>query len=140
MGKKIEYYLYNLDWNNSREIQEESMKVLENIKEEDMCKLVQPYTKNHWENAAKVIKRIGCPKVLNIIPQLLEWLQDLNWPGAIIILSVLQDIEKSVLLPEIEKVIIKIVEDEDELWLCGIKELTKKLELNQKERESIKIP
>ncbi len=44
--------------------------------------LVQPISKDYWDGAAETVIRLGYPRVKSILPGLLEWIQDLNWPGA----------------------------------------------------------
>ena len=129
-NNEIEQFILDLDWNKSLEIQENAIKNLENVDSKSLYKLIQPKSKSCWENAAKVLKKIGYPKIKEVIPELLEWLQDLNWPGVNIIFEILQEIEVTVLLPYIEEAIIRAHDDDDELWIMGIKELILKIKID----------
>lgn len=117
----------DLDWNKPIEIQEKAIKNLENILEKDLCKLIQPKSKYCWENAAKVINIIGYPKIKPIIPDLFEWLKDLNWPGAVIIVNTLKNIESDEINEFIKEALIKAELENDELWKSGIEELKSKI-------------
>lgn len=75
---------------------EKAMKELIQIDEEQISVLIMP-EKNCWLNAAKVLNKIGYPRVKNVIPKLLEWLKDANWPGAIEIAGLLLSIGKPVI-------------------------------------------
>jgi hypothetical protein len=59
----------------------------------DKKNLIQFGSKALWENEAGILKNIGYPKNKYTIPGLLEWLQDLNWPGALISMEALIAIE-----------------------------------------------
>ena len=50
--------------------------------------------KDYWENAAIVLSKLGSPRIDCIIPSLLEWVEDLNWPGALIITGLLYSLPK----------------------------------------------
>lgn len=122
----IEELINDLEWSKPVEVQENAIKKLEKISEKDLNKLIQPKNKYCWENSARVIKKIGYPKIQIIIPELIEWLKDLNWPGAIIILDTLKNIEKNEIEGFIEEALIKAEKENDELWKIGIEELIKK--------------
>ncbi len=121
--ENIEKLIDDLDWNKPIETQENAIKNLKNISEKDLCKLIQPKSKNCWENAAKVINIIGYPKIKTIIPDLLEWLKDLNWPGAVIIVDTLRNIEMGEINEFIKEALIKAESENDELWKSGIEEV-----------------
>ena len=119
----IEKLIDDLDWNKPIEIQENAIKNLENISEKDLCKLIQPKSKYCWENAAKVINKIGYPKIKPIMPELFEWIKDLNWPGAVIIVDTLRNIEIGEINEFIKEALIKAELENDELWKSGIEEV-----------------
>lgn len=121
--ENIEKLIDDLDWNKPIETQENAIKNLKNISEKDLRKLIQPKSKNCWENAAKVINIIGYPKIKTIIPELLEWLKDLNWPGAVIIVDTLRNIEMGEINEFIKEALIKAEIENDEIWKSGIEEV-----------------
>ncbi|MBR2343852.1 MAG: DUF5071 domain-containing protein [Clostridia bacterium] len=81
-----------LDWQMPPEIQAKGISLARNT--ETIVPFIQPLTprhsKNVWENCAVIIAEKS-DEILNpYLVQLLEWLQDLNWPGAFCILNRLQ--------------------------------------------------
>lgn len=74
-----------LDWNNPQAVQDEGIRLAREC--EEFSAFIQPscreYNKNVWDNCAKLICEKSDSELQPYIPQLLEWTQDLNWPGAI---------------------------------------------------------
>lgn len=60
---------------------------------------------------AEAIVRLGFPAVAPILPELLEWLQDINWPVAQVFLPLLASIGAPLHLH-----IKKILETDDGMW------------------------
>ncbi len=81
-----------LDWHMSPEIQSKGISLAKNI--ETIIPFIQPLTpkhnKNVWENCAVIIAEKSDEKLKPHLVKLLEWLQDMNWPGAFRILYRLQ--------------------------------------------------
>jgi hypothetical protein len=50
-----------------------------------------PKHKSDWERAEAIV-RLGYPAVVPILPQLLEWIQDYNWPVAHVLFPFLASI------------------------------------------------
>ena len=123
MVEYIEAKIRKLDWNNSSEIQERAIDDLTQIDEKDVILLIQPMEKKYWENAALTLKRIGYPRNILAIPGMLNWLMDLNWPGARIALNVLGTIERKTLLPYLESAVEKAIYERDDMWIEALKEL-----------------
>lgn len=67
----------------------QGIKLAKNL--DDLSLLVLPYangeSKGLWENCARALYEISDERLEKHLPSLLEWLQDLNWPGALIILD-----------------------------------------------------
>ena len=80
----IDYIMSLLDWGNSIEKQEEGIKLAQNI--ECINVFLQPrsknYNKNVWDNCAKILSARSNEELFPYIIELMEWLQDMNWPGA----------------------------------------------------------
>lgn len=81
------------------------------INEEDIPSLVLYKSKI----AAKALKQIGYPRVKNIMPDLLVWLQDINWPVAMDIAELFVSIGKPA-LPLIKGVLLS----DDYIWKSWI--------------------
>jgi hypothetical protein len=80
--------------------------------------------KSKWEAAAEILYRIGFPRLAARIPQLLEWFQDLNWPGINFITDLLRNTSHEELLMQMEKAVRIAYAEEDEQWMGGLKHLT----------------
>lgn len=71
--------------------------------------------KSLWENKANMIVALGYPAVADNLPELLHWLQDMNWPGSRTISEFLVSIGTP-LVPYI----LEILNGNDEDWIYWI--------------------
>ena len=85
--KEINEIFNMLNSNNDLKVQQEGIKLASNI--DNIEHFIQPslYGKCVWENCAKVLSLKDDDILKPYLFDLLVWLQDLNWPGAIIILE-----------------------------------------------------
>jgi HEAT repeat protein len=121
---EINQLLKNLSWNMPEKIQQEAMEELINILDDNIEILIQPLIdKSCWENAAKVIKEIGYPGNKNAIKGLIEWLQDMNWPGAVIASETLYSIGFHIIYPSIQNAVNYAISEYDIMWLENIRHL-----------------
>jgi hypothetical protein len=111
----------NLDWSLPKEIQQNAMDQLIKIDPNKCDLLMQEMMKPTWHNSTLVIKEIGYPLNKKAIPTLLFLLQDLNWPGVKTAFEILQAVDKSYLVPLLEQNIEEAFNEEDYMWLGGIK-------------------
>ncbi len=85
----IDYIMNLLDWNQSEESQEKGVQLAQKVQNFNV--FIQPcnkaYSKNVWGNCAKIISQKSDDELSPYLSTLLEWLEDLNWPGALIILD-----------------------------------------------------
>lgn len=130
MKQDIDTLLQKLSWDKDTNTQQKAIQELIQMDEKDILKLIQLKDKKHWNNAALVLKQIGYPGNKLAIPRLIEWLKDMNWPGAWTALETLLVIDNSILLPYIENALEKALQENDEMWLMGLKELVGRLKLN----------
>ena len=84
----IDYIMDLLDWNNSVEEQEKGLRFARDVK----CINVflqpgTPYGKRTWDNCAKILSDRSDEELEPYLIELFEWIEDLNWPGAICILE-----------------------------------------------------
>lgn len=81
-----------LDWHMPPEIQAKGISLAKNIK--TIIPFIQPltpkYNKNVWGNCAVILAEKSDEELKPHLIELLEWLQDMNWPGAFRILDRLQ--------------------------------------------------
>ncbi len=89
-----------IECQNDIETQNEGLRLAQGVSEIDV--FIMPmfalYNKNIWENCAKIIVERSDDEISKYLPNLLEWLQDLNWPGALLILNRLNSYNKNDLL------------------------------------------
>ena len=108
-----------LDWHMPAEIQTEGISLARNI--ETIIPFIQPLTpqhnKNVWENCAVIISERSDEEIKPHLPEVLEWLQDMNWPGAFCILDRLKNYsDKNSVLSAISTCIQKAKDCNDEIW------------------------
>ena len=108
-----------LDWHMSPEIQLEGISLARNI--ETIIPFIQPLTpkhnKNVWGNCAVIISERSDEEIKPHLPEVLEWLQDMNWPGAFCILDRLKNYsDKNSILSAISICIQKAKGCHDEIW------------------------
>lgn len=87
----IDYILELFDWENSTEEQERGVVLARDIR----CTSVFlqpgiPYGKRVWDNCARALAERDDEILRPYLIPLLEWIQDMNWPGAYCILRRLQ--------------------------------------------------
>ena len=75
-----------LNWKNSDEIRAEGVRLAKQIK--DLSLLILPSAApSVWECCAQILCEKNDMVLEPYLDSILEWLQDLNWPGALIILD-----------------------------------------------------
>ncbi len=80
----IDYIMECLDWNNPPDVQKKGIEMAKEVK----CLNVffQPhddrYSKNVWDNCAIILSERSDEELRVYLYKLIEWLQDMNWPGA----------------------------------------------------------
>lgn len=129
-----------LSWESSVEEKNSAIETLLLIEDQDIHLLLQPLGKGLWDGAAEVITKLGYPRIKVILPGLLEWLQDMNWPGAAQIADLIREIGDPI-VPYI-KTVLKHHKD-DEVWIYWLFELFiddwDKLNITQIQEELIEI-
>jgi DNA-binding cell septation regulator SpoVG len=112
---EINEYIKNLDSDKPQYLQDFAISQLVHLEESQLHLLVRPITKWHWRNAAIVLKTIGYPRVKAIIPELLQWIQDMNWPGAEEIVDLLITIDDEI-VPHVKQVL----RSRDGIWIVWL--------------------
>lgn len=127
-----------LDCCNELEIQNKGVELAANFN--DIGVFILPmhplYNKNVWENCAKIIEKRSDQELAPYVIKLLEWLQDLNWPGTFIIIERLKRIDGEILINPYIATLCKAknYSEDDQEWLDHLtilienKELAKKLD------------
>ena len=83
----IDVIMDMLDWNQSEDIQQKGIELAKRIKNINAFVFPKMPNKNVWENCAKILSYKSDFELEPFIIHLLEWLEDENWPGSLIILS-----------------------------------------------------
>jgi hypothetical protein len=112
---EIEEYIQNLNTDAPQYLQDYAISQLIRLEGSKLHLLLQPVSKSYWSNAAIVLKRIGYPGVKSIIPELLEWIQDMNWPGAQEIADLLITVDD-----EIVPYVKKVLKSGDGIWIIWL--------------------
>lgn len=99
---KIKELINDLSWDKPKEVQLSALEKLEAIGDEETRYLIQGDGKYCWENAVKVLHKIGYPRNRLAIPRLIWLLKDMNWPGVISAIETLQRIDIKTIIPFIE--------------------------------------
>lgn len=112
--------IMNLSWNNSIENQVKAIDEIALMDDINPKCLLQPISKEYWENAAKVLQKIRYPKIEEAIPGLFVWLQDMNWPGTMVVVEILEALPKDVFAKFLEDAVIDALKTKDEIWLSNL--------------------
>ena len=107
-----------LDWNNSAEEQKKGLTMAKKVKILNVFLQTfdKVFNKNIWENCAKVICSKSDEELTPYFGKMIEWTQDLNWPGAEVILERIKKIKnKELIKVTLDKYIItaKALKDMD---------------------------
>lgn len=118
-----------LDWHMPSEIQSKGISLARNT--ETIIPFIQPLTpkhnKNVWGNCAVIISERSDEEIKPHLPEMLEWLRDMNWPGAFCILNRLQKYsDENSLCNAINVCIKKAKKCRDEVWESNLRLLLHK--------------
>ncbi|CTQ62089.1 DUF5071 domain-containing protein [Roseibium album] len=120
--------LAGLDWKQPKEVQASAKESIRRKIGDDLSPLmIQNLRKTQWENAAEILEGLEPSKVVQFVPDLLEWLKDMNWPGADRVKKICLNFEKHELLPDIDAKISKAREDTDEDWVEALLSLQREV-------------
>lgn len=108
-----------IDWSMPAETQSKGISLASKF--ENIVPFIQPLTpkhnKNVWENCAAIISQKSDEEIKPYLVELLEWLQDMNWPGAFCILDRLcKYSDNNTILEAINTCIEKAKENGDDIW------------------------
>ncbi|MDP4177252.1 MAG: DUF5071 domain-containing protein [Bacillota bacterium] len=112
--------LLSLSWNQSLDIQENAICEIASMNLLNPKDLLQPSRKEYWENAAKVLIKMGYPRIKESISGLLIWLQDMNWPGSNVVIEILRSLPKAVFIPHLECAVLEAMNTNDDIWLSNL--------------------
>jgi len=88
--------------------------------------------KSIWENCAKVIVSKENKELKKYLKDLFDWISDLNWPGALIILEKLKSMPANFIYSEYENAVRRAITKKNESYLYFLSELLENKELKNK--------
>lgn len=123
----IDSIMEMLDWNNPDDIQECGRNLAREVK--SINAFLQPISekcgKSVWDNCAIILAERDDDELATYLYELLNWIMDMNWPGAFMIYDRLKNFKERELLKFfINKCIIEATVLEDTIWLYSLKKLT----------------
>ena len=122
----IDTIMHLFAWNNSEEEQAEGLKQAREVK--CISAFFQPlneeFNKNVWDNCAKTLCERTDSELKRYLLHMFEWLQDLNWPGAVLILERLRLYKREIYF----EAVLRSCKDtaratDDTVWLENLNEL-----------------
>lgn len=116
----IDKIMAMLDSNNSDEIQAKGIQLAEQINNINV--FLQPVnpgvSKNVWENCAKILARKSDDVLQPYLLHLLLWLEDINWPGAFIIIDRLKNFSGELLVDSFSHAVnLAMMDWYSKMWL-----------------------
>ena len=142
MVNNINEIMDMLDWKQDLEIQEKGRVLASQV--ECLKIFFQPkdekYNKNVWDNCALVIAQKNDTLIQPYMFEMLEWIQDLNWPGAPIIFERLRNFQNLKILGlVIDECIKKAYATDDVMWLHWLGVLLRETKTEQFLTEKSKL-
>lgn len=120
--------LSGLDWSAPGEEQIAARKVIASTIGNDLSPLLmQNLQKSQWANAAEILAGLETWKIARFASDLLAWLKDMNWPGAVRIFETLLKLEKHELRPKLDQAISMAHSQSDKDWLENLQLLQSKM-------------
>ena len=118
-----------LDWGNPEEVQQEGRRQAQNIR--CINAFIQPMNrrqgKNVWENCALILCEKSDIELRPYLVQLLEWLQDLNWPGALYIFNRVRSYSEEECFSSALDYSIRVAKLlNDEVWLNTLQDIRRR--------------
>jgi len=120
-------HIKNLSWNVANELQSEAIEELSKTTSENISKLIMPLQKDCWENAALVLSGFSDSLLEQVFMDLLTWLQDLSWPGSLIVMKRLAQMNKEAVEEKIQLAISQAITENEEEWKDNLEMLLEKL-------------
>ena len=120
-----------LSWGNPEEVQKSAIEEARSIKNLRLFiqPMIHPNPKAVWENCAKILVQKTDDELEPYLPQIFEWLQDLNWPGAVIIHNRLLDMDEHMRSSQLLRSIKQAQDENDDEWIFNMKYLQDKIRM-----------
>jgi len=116
MDLNIDDLFEMLSWNSDSETQAKGRMIASQIK--SLFIFLQPTgNKSVWENCAKILSEKSDENLEMYLYQLLEWIQDINWPGAFIVLDRMKRFSAKKIKGPLQYCIKQAMTSQDNEWL-----------------------
>ena len=137
----IDRIMHLIDWNRNPEEQQEGISLAREIV--NIKAFFQPatleYSKSVWDNCAEIISARSDEELIPHLTDMILWLEDLNWPGALRIQQRLIEFKNvSVLAILLDSYVPDLEKLEKTSWLQFIADLLGNQELSQTIKNSTK--
>lgn len=128
MSVDIDTLFEMMDEGQPVEVQEEALREARKIK--SLSVFMQPIEyKLSWKNCAKVICEKTDEELNSYTYEMLEWLRDLNWPGAFLIMERLEKMDSQLLVYAVGYQVKQAILLKDNEWLTYMSYLLKNKKL-----------
>lgn len=131
----IDMIMYLIDWDRSEDEQQQGLDMARDVK--CIRAFFQPsgpgYCKSVWENCARIVCERSDAELIPYLLDMLMWLQDLNWPGALQIMQrLLRFSDVEMLSMTIEDMLPALRAIDEVPWLMSIAGLLDNSKLKQR--------
>ena len=129
-----------LDYKNSIDIQEKGKQLARKITDLSLL-ITPPASPSVWEQCAIILSEKSDDELVPYLTSILQWLYDLNWPGALTILNRLKKFSGKQLKKSFIDSVVRAINSHDEeegmMWLDYLSELLDNKELKKELPEEI---
>lgn len=129
MQKTLYEHLRDLSSWNSSEVQQEAIEAINAVVSRDagilMDVIYMSEDKYEWANRARIVCIQNDKALERYVPRMLEWLKDINWPGAELMYERLEKMQGRYVDRDIENAIRWAKEDRHDRWLRALYGLKK---------------
>ena len=112
--------LEDLDGRCSLDIQEKCINAILSDSEFNLKRLILPINSLCFQNASDILLKMPMQRLIPIAADLLEWAQDLNWPGTKTVISIISKMPTNVVLDAFAKAKERAVNENDEEWIFNL--------------------
>lgn len=125
----IDEIMNMLDWHKDIKTQKKGIELAKSVK--CINAFIQPMhlgcSKNVWDNCAEILASRKDEELLPYLTEILQWIDDLNWPGAEVILERMKRFSKvqnlSLAIQETINILDANEKDIREIWLTNLSKL-----------------
>ena len=121
MEEDLQTLLRSLSWYYPEEQQEQAIQKLIIHKKKYVNSLITQSSKDQWHNAVRLIGHLDYSDQVQMIPEMLFLLKDMNWPGALDATRIMEGLNPEELKPHISRALIEANKENNIIWITWIK-------------------